>query len=131
MYQYHPTIMDRFSSMSVSEQVIWVRGIASGGNATGLWAVRNTPQPEVDEPRVVFAELSLILYQGCEHEVILVRLNIIQNDPSSEPDDWRTACLPLLTVFKPIKDGINNWVRDVVNAFNLCVIDYYQIYLHQ
>ena len=105
MYQYHPTIIDRFSSFSVSEQVIWVRGIASGGNATGSWAVKNTPQPEAYGLRV--AQVIIVISSARVYSIIQIR---IEYTPSSEPDDWRTACIPL-TVFKPIKDGINNWLK--------------------
>jgi hypothetical protein len=133
MYQYHPTLNQQFSRsyyliamLSCFCNDISIRftslnhpgaselgGLGVGNcrrrSKTG-GAVKNTPQPEAYGLRVVFAELSLLIYHGCEHEVILVRLNIIQNDPSSEPDAWRTACIPL-TVFKPIKDGINNWLK--------------------
>ena len=139
MYNTHPTIIDQnsrfynesaklaciFNDISVKqesiitqsapEQVIWVWEIASEGARWEFGLLSNMPTPEhAYEPRVGLAVHLAIFNRGCEPEGVFIDLIIhLKNAPSSEPDAGERH-VPY-TVFKPIKDGINNWVKGVEN----------------
>jgi len=151
MYNTHPTIIDQnsnfynesaklaciFNDISVKQESIktqsapeqvervWVS--ASEGARRDFGRIIHTPPPEAHELRG--AQLSIFI--NCARVFSFIQI-IYENTPSSEPDElsiilvsgsWRV--LPYLdAVFKPIKDGINNWLRDIGNKIQIVISDY-------
>ena len=95
--------------------VIWVWEIAGEETQKG-GRLSRTPLPEAHEPRVGLAVQLAIFNRGCEPEGVFIELTIhLKNAPSSEPDAGERH-VPY-AVFKPIKDGINGYVRGVTDIF--------------
>ena len=100
--------------------------IASEGVQRDFGWIIHTPPPEAHELRG--AQLSIFI--NCARGFSIIHI-LYENTPSSEPDElsiilvsgsWRV--LPYLdAVFKPIKDGINNWIKGVgqtiINGFEI------------
>jgi hypothetical protein len=74
-------IIDSFSSVSVSEQVIWVREIASEETQRDFGRFILTPKPISHEKSVTQLSISII----CASAYSIIRLEI-EYAPSSEPD---------------------------------------------